>query len=61
MKIKCENLVICGNYNCRHNCEGRCFSTAMALDATGKCVVAQPKIPASAPVSAPTPKNSNAC
>ena len=43
MRVKCENLVICGNYKCVYNEDGKCCHSAVALDATGKCVVARPK------------------
>ena len=43
MKIKCENVVICGNYKCVYNDDGMCAHNAVAMDATGKCVVARPK------------------
>ena len=35
MKIKCENVVICGNYDCSLNCEGACIRNVVALDANG--------------------------
>lgn len=37
MKIKCENVVVCGNYKCLINKEGKCIRTVVALDTTGKC------------------------
>lgn len=43
MKVKCENLVVCGNYNCERNSEGYCIHRAIALDASGKCVLEKPK------------------
>lgn len=43
MKVKCENLVICGNYKCVYNNDGMCAHSAVAMDATGKCVVARPR------------------
>ena len=48
MKMKCENIVTCGNYNCKLNCEGACIRTVVALDGDGKCVMCKPK---------PTPKD----
>lgn len=43
MKMKCENIVTCGNYNCELNCEGACIHTVVALDGDGKCVMYKPK------------------
>ena len=43
MKMKCENIVTCGNYNCELNCEGACIRTVVALDSNGKCVMCKPK------------------
>ena len=44
MKIKCENVIVCGNYNCVWNCGGRCGGQdVIALDGSGKCVLAKPK------------------
>jgi hypothetical protein len=40
MKIKCENVVVCGNYKCTLNQEGKCIRAVVALDATGKCSMA---------------------
>lgn len=38
MKIKCENVVRCGNRNCIHNTEGYyCRNTVISLDASGIC------------------------
>ena len=39
MKIKCENVIVCGNYNCAWNCDGRCVQEVVALDANGKCAL----------------------
>lgn len=39
MKIKCENVVACGNYNCCYNSEAYCIKRVVALDASGKCVL----------------------
>lgn len=44
MKIKCENVVVCGNYNCSLNCEGACIRNVIALDAYGKCAMCKPKV-----------------
>ena len=43
MKIKCENIVTCGNYNCALNYDGACIRTVVALDNDGKCVMCRPK------------------
>ena len=43
MKIKCENVIVCGNYNCAWNCDGRCGQDVVALDANGKCALAKPR------------------
>ena len=43
MKIKCENIVTCGNYNCELNYDGACIRTVVALDGDGKCVMCKPK------------------
>lgn len=43
MKIKCENLVVCGAYACACNDNGYCAKAAVALDAEGKCVLFRPK------------------
>lgn len=50
MKIKCNKIVVCGNYKCRWNCEGACGQDVVALDANGKCTLAKPK-------PEPTPKD----
>ena len=44
MKIKCENIVICGNYNCAWNCDCRCGHDVVSLDANGKCTLEKPKV-----------------
>lgn len=43
MKMKCENIITCGNYNCELNCEGACIRTVVALDGDGKCVMCKSK------------------
>lgn len=62
MKIKCENVVVCGNYKCTLNQDGSCVRTVVALDAMGKCNMARyaEKTVAAAP-AAGVAKNSNAC
>ena len=44
MRIKCENVVVCGNYNCSLNCEGACVRSVVALDGQGKCAMCKPKV-----------------
>lgn len=58
MKIKCENVVACGNYNCVHNTEAHCVRKVVALDASGKCVLFNQKRLVGA---APANEKSNAC
>ena len=49
MRVKCENIVRCGNYSCCHNTDGYfCNRKVVALDVTGSCAFYKPK------VSAPT-------
>lgn len=43
MKIKCENVVICGNYHCSWNHEGRCGHNVVALDGSGRCTLEKSK------------------
>ena len=43
MKMICENIVTCGNYNCALNYDGACIRTVVALDGDGKCVIYKPK------------------
>ena len=52
MKIKCENVIVCGNHDCAWNCECRCVHDVIALDATGKCALAKPR-PTKTEASAP--------
>ena len=59
MKIKCENVIICGNYKRAWNCDCRCGHDVVALDATGKCSLEKPR--ASKTAADPVGKNSNAC
>lgn len=63
MKIKCENVVRCGNYNCCHNTDGYyCAKAVVALDSSGKCSFIRPKetnIPNPLPI--PISGKSNAC
>jgi hypothetical protein len=43
MKVVCENLVICGNYKCIWNVDGKCGHDTIAMDATGKCILVRPR------------------
>ena len=43
MKIKCENIIVCGNYNCAWNCCGSCGQNVVAIDTNGKCTLVKPK------------------
>ena len=52
MRVKCENVIVCGNYNCVWNHECRCGHDVIALDATGKCALAKPR-PVKPEASAP--------
>ena len=61
MKIKCENVVVCGNYKCELNLDGACIRTVIALDADGKCSLFRQKEKAEKPAPNPIPKSSNAC
>lgn len=62
MKIKCENVVRCGNYNCCHNTDGYyCAKAVVALDTSGKCAFVRPKTyPKPNPNKDPL-EGSNAC
>lgn len=43
MKIKCENVVICGNYDCAMNFDGKCPRTVIALGSDGRCTMYRTK------------------
>ena len=43
MKMKCENIVACGNYNCELNYDGICIRTVVSLDREGICVICKLK------------------
>ena len=43
MKIKCENVIVCGNYGCVWNHDGRCGQDVVALDVNGKWALVKPK------------------
>lgn len=43
MKIKCDKIVVCGNYKCRWNCDGACCQDIISLDKSGACVLERPK------------------
>lgn len=64
MKVKCENVVVCGNYKCELNLDGACIRTVIALDADGKCSLFRQKekvVKTEKPALTPAPKTSNAC
>lgn len=45
MKVKCENLVRCGNSNCINNQDGySCYHIVVAIDSDGRCALCQPKV-----------------
>ena len=64
MKVKCENIVTCGNYKCAYNYFSTCSKNVVALDENGKCVLFKNKNredkPAQNPSSDPL-EGSNAC
>ena len=43
MKINCENIVVCGNYNCYWNVTGRCGHDIVSIGADGKCAMQKHK------------------
>ena len=49
MKVKCENIVTCGNYKCAYNHFSECIKNVVALNEEGKCVLFKTK-------PEPTPK-----
>lgn len=61
MKIKCENVVRCGNYNCCHNSETFCVKAVVALDEAGKCVFYKSKNVSKTNANPDPLKGSNAC
>lgn len=61
MKIKCENVVVCGNYKCDLNIDGACIRTVIALDANGKCSLFRQEEKVEKPAPKPISKSSNAC
>lgn len=61
MKIKCENVVVCGNYDCSLNCEGACIRSVVALDSEGKCAMCKPKRMIKANPNKDPLEGSNAC
>ena len=48
MKLKCENIVTCGNYACSLNEDGYCIHSVVALDSNGKCTLFKNKATAPA-------------
>ena len=64
MKVKCENIVTCGNYKCAYNHFSNCIKQVIALDATGNCVLFKDKKREDKPIQNPGPdplEGSNAC
>ena len=61
MKIKCENVVVCGNYKCELNLDGACIRTVIALDADGKCSLYRQKERTERTAPNPVTKSSNMC
>ena len=61
MKIKCENVVVCGNYKCMLNLDGACIRTVIALDADGKCTLFRQTEKTEKSAPNPIPKSSNVC
>lgn len=43
MKVKCENIVTCGNYNCFWNDHSACCHSIVSLGPDGKCSLIKPK------------------
>ena len=43
MRINCDKIVVCGNYNCVWNCDSYCQKSTVALDINGKCALVKPK------------------
>ena len=39
MKVKCQNIVSCGNYQCCFNSYSSCIQTVISLNAEGKCAL----------------------
>lgn len=39
MKVKCQNIVSCGNYQCCFNSYSFCVHTVVSLNAEGKCAL----------------------
>ena len=37
MKIKCDKIVSCGNYECVFNHAGTCLHDVISINATGQC------------------------
>ena len=65
MKIKCENVVRCGNRNCIHNIDGYyCRNIVISLDTSGACAFrnSKPERSKTNPNPNPNPfEGSNAC
>ena len=43
MKINCDKIVVCGNYECIWNNESHCYKSTVALDINGKCALCKLK------------------
>ena len=43
MKINCDKIVVCGNYECVWNFDSRCQKSTVALDINGKCALCKLK------------------
>jgi hypothetical protein len=64
MKVKCENIVTCGNYKCAYNHFSKCIKNVVALDENGKCVLFKNKKKEDKTIQNPEPdplEGSNAC
>ena len=63
MKIKCENVVRCGNRNCIHNVDGYyCRNIVISLDTSGVCAFRNSKPEKLKTNPSPNPfEGSNAC
>ena len=62
MKVKCQNVVSCGNYQCCYNSYSSCVHTVVSLNAEGKCALFKQTPVKSAQNPNPDPfEGSNAC
>lgn len=60
MRVKCENKAVCGYYACVYNTDGYCGHTVVAMDETGRCVLARVRKEVKQKPTTPS-ENSNAC